>query len=486
MVTTSGHICSYERYSYARQGLRVLKSSIESAKGANIRRSLVRYLPGLEILTTNNAVKQTQNRRIVVAKGVRILSWQQGKPETQPKSQARFSVADRTGSEQSELDGDANIISREIYYPFGGTAIWTTRKKMEANYKVVRYSGKERDNTGLIYYGYRYYMPWLMRWLNPDPASTVDGLNLFRMVRNNPVSLSDGDGRNSDFNDPFTALAALASFSISAFLARKAFCWLRDRPLRTFAQTFLNMAGGTEDEFSMDFRTISRFAAGGGDLDERTLHISLTRDLSLMHEFTYRQGMQMLKSSLESSFEGNRNESYDIESAFLAKHLIYSEKRTAKRGDGRHAASGESSPFSSSTSSVMNAVPAMPETGRKLRRKGPKSMPAEKPSLPVNLPKANEPQLALSLQNTFLRQKERMNDHQNQIVDGVLEHLQARDYRAVSAHPLEGFDNLYSADLYGFSGTGRGDWRLLFSRNGSTLDVHRIASTHHGKLIKPW
>ncbi|WP_157644888.1 RHS repeat-associated core domain-containing protein, partial [Burkholderia ubonensis] len=43
--------------------------------------------------------------------------------------------------------------------------------------------------------GYRHYAPWLARWLNPDPAGTVDGLNLFRFVRNNPGTLRDTDGR---------------------------------------------------------------------------------------------------------------------------------------------------------------------------------------------------------------------------------------------------------------------------------------------------
>ncbi len=62
------------------------------------------------------------------------------------------------------------------------------------DYKTHRYSGKERDATGLYYYGYRYYQPWAGRWLSSDPAGTVDGLNLFRMVRNNPVTLYDNDG----------------------------------------------------------------------------------------------------------------------------------------------------------------------------------------------------------------------------------------------------------------------------------------------------
>ncbi|WP_198385852.1 RHS repeat-associated core domain-containing protein, partial [Burkholderia ubonensis] len=42
--------------------------------------------------------------------------------------------------------------------------------------------------------GYRHYAPWLARWLNPDPAGTVDGLNLYRMVRNNPITLVDSNG----------------------------------------------------------------------------------------------------------------------------------------------------------------------------------------------------------------------------------------------------------------------------------------------------
>ncbi len=74
----------------------------------------------------------------------------------------------------------------------------SSRNTVEAKYKTVRYSGKERDATGLYYYGYRYYQPWLGRWLSADPAGTIDGLNLYRMVRNNPVGLMDGDGLMTD------------------------------------------------------------------------------------------------------------------------------------------------------------------------------------------------------------------------------------------------------------------------------------------------
>lgn len=98
------------------------------------------------------------------------------------------------GSGGLELDGEGALISREEYYPFGGTAVWAARNELEACYKTVRYSGKECDASGLYYYGHRYYQPWACRWLSADPAGTIDGLNLFRMVRNNPMTLRDADG----------------------------------------------------------------------------------------------------------------------------------------------------------------------------------------------------------------------------------------------------------------------------------------------------
>ncbi|WP_310886500.1 RHS repeat-associated core domain-containing protein, partial [Pseudomonas cichorii] len=102
---------------------------------------------------------------------------------------------DHLGSNTLELDQQGNLISQESYYPFGGTAWWAARSAVEAKYKTVRYSGKERDASGLYYYGFRYYAPWLQRWINPDPAGNVNGLNLFSFVANAPITHTDVDGR---------------------------------------------------------------------------------------------------------------------------------------------------------------------------------------------------------------------------------------------------------------------------------------------------
>lgn len=184
----------HEQYRYAREGARILKSTCQPKK-INEHRNQVRYLPGLEIRTHASGDRQTENLRVVIVNGTRILHWQQGKPGDVHNNQMRFNVADRSGSTQSELDRDGNIISQEQYYPFGGTALWATRNQTEARYKTVRYSGKEHDVTCLVYYGYRYYAPWLMRWINTDPEGTVNGLHLYKMADNNPVTIKDDDGR---------------------------------------------------------------------------------------------------------------------------------------------------------------------------------------------------------------------------------------------------------------------------------------------------
>ncbi|MGU7895936.1 RHS repeat-associated core domain-containing protein, partial [Escherichia coli] len=65
---------------------------------------------------------------------------------------------------------------------------------VEVDYRTVRYSGKERDATGLYYYGYRYYQTWAGRWLSVDPAGDIDGLNLFGFCHGNPLSQVDRFG----------------------------------------------------------------------------------------------------------------------------------------------------------------------------------------------------------------------------------------------------------------------------------------------------
>jgi RHS repeat-associated protein len=51
------------------------------------------------------------------------------------------------------------------------------------------------DKTGLSYYGYRFYVPSLGRWLTRDPIGEAGGINLYGFVGNNPVIFIDANGR---------------------------------------------------------------------------------------------------------------------------------------------------------------------------------------------------------------------------------------------------------------------------------------------------
>jgi insecticidal toxin complex protein TccC len=189
-----------EQYRYDANGQRIEKLMQRLAQ-EQIHTDRVRYLPGLELREHWQTDTQGQNKKtteqldITQSDGVRVLHWETGKPNEIENDDLRYTLTDQLGSTQLELNAKGEIINYESYYPYGGTAIWATKNSIETHYQFIRYSGKEQDNTGLYYYGYRYYLPWLGRWLNPDPSGISDGLNLFQMAYSNPITFYDTDGK---------------------------------------------------------------------------------------------------------------------------------------------------------------------------------------------------------------------------------------------------------------------------------------------------
>lgn len=156
------------------------------------------YLPGLEVRLTGTDTRTREHLEVITVQAgrssIRCLHWLSGKPDDIPDKQIRYGLNDVLGSCSMELDANAELLNHEGYLPYGGTAWWAARSDLGGKYKTIRYSGKERDASGLYYYGYRYYAPWLQRWINPDPGGEIDGLNLYRMVGNNPISFTDSTG----------------------------------------------------------------------------------------------------------------------------------------------------------------------------------------------------------------------------------------------------------------------------------------------------
>ena len=174
-----------EYYVYGYQGNRV-RSVVEFNNQVQNQRD---YLPSLDI-STNRAKQQNNTLHI----STHILS-ESSKDNTQ--NHTRYQLTSHLQSNTLELDNKAQTLSYEHYYPYGGTALIAGRDKTQVQQKRYRYTGKERnDSSGLSYYGARYLAPWLTRWINPDVAGAVDGLNLYVYVENNPLKYMDPTGND--------------------------------------------------------------------------------------------------------------------------------------------------------------------------------------------------------------------------------------------------------------------------------------------------
>lgn len=101
-------------------------------------------------------------------------------------------------------DGNGNITGlikaddgqRLATYAFGpfGEPLRATGAMAASN--PFPFSTKYQDQeTGLLYYGFRYYQPTTGRWLSRDPIEESGGSNLNGFVYNNPIKWIDDTGR---------------------------------------------------------------------------------------------------------------------------------------------------------------------------------------------------------------------------------------------------------------------------------------------------
>jgi len=115
----------------------------------------------------------------------------------------RYQHDNHLGSAALELDEAGQVITYEEYYPYGCTAYQAGRSLVEVKLKRYRFTGMERDEeTGLNYHGARYYAPWLGRWVSCDPLGPVASPASYDYCRNNPLSMTDKDGRSPKTPNP--------------------------------------------------------------------------------------------------------------------------------------------------------------------------------------------------------------------------------------------------------------------------------------------
>ncbi len=100
-----------------------------------------------------------------------------------------FYIVDGNKNVRAMVDASGNEVAQYDYNPFGKVVV---SKESYASTNKFRFSSEYHDDeTGLVYYNYRYYNVDLGRWMSCDPIEEEGGYNLYGMVHNNPINKTD-------------------------------------------------------------------------------------------------------------------------------------------------------------------------------------------------------------------------------------------------------------------------------------------------------
>jgi RHS repeat-associated protein len=139
---------------------------------------------------------------------------------------AHFAAYDGNGNVSGLVRADDGSLSaRYDYNAFGETIL---AEGAFASGNPFRFSTKFTDDeTGLLYYGFRYYNPATGRWLSRDPIEEKGGLNLYAFCRNGPPNYYDPYGLDTfgDISNFVAGAGDALSFGLTR-QGRKAISWM--------------------------------------------------------------------------------------------------------------------------------------------------------------------------------------------------------------------------------------------------------------------
>lgn len=199
-------------YVYDSQGERVRKITENSATNDNIpsMKSQRKYIDELEVYQDYDNSGDIALERITYhvmddKRRFAMIETRTEGDDDSPERLIRYQLENHLSSSVMEISESEIIISYEEYHPYGTTSYQAMNKDIKAASKRYRFTGKERDDeSGFNYHSARYYLPWLGRWLSPDPIGLGDGINLYVYSMNNPLKLKDENGKESAIWDDDT------------------------------------------------------------------------------------------------------------------------------------------------------------------------------------------------------------------------------------------------------------------------------------------
>jgi len=110
---------------------------------------------------------------------------------------------DHLGSVSDTTTSIGGLYAKQRFAPYGKVRYSFGMFSMPTSYN---FTGQRLDTTGLLYFGARYYHPYLNRWIQPDTIVPDPGnpqsLNRFAYSYNNPVKYRDPSGHRACEGDP--------------------------------------------------------------------------------------------------------------------------------------------------------------------------------------------------------------------------------------------------------------------------------------------
>lgn len=496
-IEREGEDADEETYVYAGDGQRALKLTHQQVAGSR-QTARVYYLPGLEL--RHRPMRRLNVVRLEVARcTVEVLQWELGLDDGAAQETLRYCLKDQQSSHGLELGEEAELLSQESYFPYGGTAWWASRNAVQGRDKTRRYSGKECDVSGLYYYGFRYYAPWLQRWISPDPAGGGAQLNAYLMASNNPLTFVDSMGlqpadvENTRIQGGIIIMLLLVLLglgagallgnarlgaSVGALVGGVLFGASRLSAYRYMQpQAVAGAAEGIEEQFARNISELAINLAQQAQLSdeetERLVNFAYGRrpaegGMSLYVYTTQGAiygyaGPVDQPGEVESVLAGQRNPMPELKRMGYGAILLRSPSRDPAGASGHQAGVSE-----------FEVGEATKVVGTSRARRARRAQ-AQVPLVASSAARAAAPQVELdttALVDTQLSGRERRS------IALTLSHLRQGRFGAVHWHVHR--DQLWSADLHGYAAArGRGAYRLMFSHlGGQRYRVEGVRNPH--------
>jgi RHS repeat-associated protein len=180
-----------------------------------------------------------------------------------PEKLQYYYHSDHLGSSSLITDLDGNVAQHIEYVPFGEVFIEERNATWNTPYK---FNGKELDEeTGLYYYGARYYDPRTSAWISVDPlAEKYPSISPYVYCADNPLKFIDSDGRVLFLVNGWDGLSNRTKYSSNSsdFPAMKSY-WTNNNP------QFINQVANRFNEKQAYLVDGSQGGASHGSVDVR-------------------------------------------------------------------------------------------------------------------------------------------------------------------------------------------------------------------------